>query len=223
MQPCRHSSKRWGWWSTPHTLCGWSLHWGHWAPHLLICFGVHSEPIFYQGCSVNGEGRFYFSLFFFFFWLSHSQESKWRDVFVCWGQDAAHKGRSLIFTPSSLCCVFFLHPQCFPSPFRVSVCSRCPRSVCHREHKLFSLGCSDSMIGVYKQAYQAGMTCTQLPPKALLYRYQICPSCLFATVSLPVSHLQWVSPSWGGLHRPLPLESQANSLSCTPETWLTVN
>ena len=45
-------------------------------------------------------------------------------------------------------------------------CSRRPRSVCHREHKLFSLGCCDSMIGVYKQAYQAGMTCTPLTPSS---------------------------------------------------------
>lgn len=58
MQPCRRSSKRWGWWSTPHTLCGWSLHWGHWAQHLLICFGVHLEPDF-SGLLCKREGTFF--------------------------------------------------------------------------------------------------------------------------------------------------------------------
>lgn len=27
-------------------LCGWSPRWSHRAPHLLICSGVHLEPVF---------------------------------------------------------------------------------------------------------------------------------------------------------------------------------
>lgn len=61
-----------------------------------------------------------------------------------------------------------LHSMLFFSISSFCECSCCPRSICHREHKLFSLGCSDSMIGVYKQAYQAGMTCTHLLPHTLL-------------------------------------------------------
>lgn len=98
--------------------------------------------------------------------------------------------------------VLLLHPPMLSfsiSPF--CECSCCPRSVCHREHKLFSLGCSDSMIGVYKQAYPAGMTCSHLPtllPHALNMSFLLTLLLSFSLPPIPppsVSHLYSVGVS----------------------------
>lgn len=63
-----------------------------------------------------------------------------------------------------------------------------------------------------------------LMPSSLLQTSNMSFLLLSATVSLlSVSHLHRVSPAWGGLHKLLPWESQASSLSRTPETQLTVN
>lgn len=73
-------------------------------------------------------------------------------------------------------------------------CCCCLRSVCHREHKLFSLGCSDSMIGVYKQSYQKGWHvptsphCIFLHSTALFCTLGMCAlACSCSSPSIPVS------------------------------------
>lgn len=88
--------------------------------------------------------------------------------------------KTLMVYQQGHCCTLLLFSHtanlsftiCTPHPFlsisSIRECSCWPRSVCHSEHKRFSLGRSDSMTGVYKQAYQAGMT--PCPPPLPLLR-----------------------------------------------------
>lgn len=128
-------------------------------------------------------------------------------------------------------------PSLSVTSIRESIC--CPRSVCHREHKLFSLGHGDSMIWVYKQAYQAGIwhLAVLFPSSSLAlspsHRQTYCTSLSHThthTVSLPLSlshtniHTLWefASSLWGGLF--LPWESQPSSFDPeSPEMWLILN
>lgn len=218
MQPCRHSSKRWGWWSTPHTPCGWSLLWGHWAPHLLICFGVHLEPGFFflSGLLCKKEGHFLIESI-------TGEPGKGRLWWVFCGQDSSSiKVKSNIY--SILCCCFFSptrHASLLHFLFLSVLFARGQfvtenTSFSHLVAAIQWLVCTNKHV---KQGWHAPSS--PLKPFSTDIKY-VLPA-LSATVSLPVSHLQWVSPAWGGLHKLLPWESRASSLSRTPETRLTVN
>lgn len=113
----------------------------------------------HQGCSVKTN-----------FLINKEAQNKGRQVFqLGFGDFCISRSNSTRSFPSSF---FSLTHHAFCLHF-LSEGSCCPRSVCHGEHKLFSLGRSDSSIGVYKQA---GVTCTNLsscpPPPADM---EICP------------------------------------------------
>lgn len=123
------------------------------------------------------------------------------------------------------------HRPSSPSP---SLSPLCPsftlRSLCHREHKLFShwpRRLNDWCVQTTRA--RAGMTCSLDPSPSPASAALHAPA-MSVLAAIPhyhppiVSHLRFFFFFHEvGLHKPLPWESRASSLFCTPETQLTGN
>lgn len=137
-----------------------------------------------------------------------------KEVIACSSKPTRHLDVLAFFYPDRIRAASRLPPAMLPFSISSFECSFCPRSDCHREHKLFSLGRSDTMIGVYKQSYQAGMTCTHLPCLPLpRCTHEICPSSFcycwgLSGVSVPLRERGYTGRCTGNpgpAHYPAPL------------------
>lgn len=225
MQPCRRSGERWGvagrsarlGLSRP-TRRPRSWLWGSPQRHrvLLICFGVLLES-FFEKKKRKRDGCRNFTLFK---GVNHTNgrppnlHPRWLSAVAC-------------FPPPTGC------PPPFPLPLRLLLSVRpsfALRSLCHREHKLFShrpQRLNDWCVQTTHVG--AGMTCSPDPSPSPVSAALHTPDMSVLASIPPLTHhpssltCDFFFLHEVGLHKPLPWESRASSLFCTPETQLTGN
>lgn len=187
------------------SMCGWSQHWGHWAPHLLIWCKVHQEPDYslfiyfppHQGCSVKTN-----------FWLIRKHRTREDKSFRRDLETSVNPGQIQRF-----------HFEVPSSPWltMLSVSISFLRALVARGQfvtESTSFSHLDAAIPRLVCTNKRGWHVPTYPPALLLLQtWKYVPAtdshAGLERVILPIPPFS----AWDGLHKLLPWESQSSSLS----------